>query len=163
MLGYEVADHVVRIDYYRPRGDQKEAWDNIDVVGFLGQKMQMKIDFLCRDSVLAAPLALELARVLDLAQRRGESGAQEQLGFFFKAPMTIDPTADPIHAMHEQERVLFEWLHADSGDAADTTRTVDLTDAVEASEGSPYPRESDADGTVTPEATTVATGGPASR
>jgi myo-inositol-1-phosphate synthase len=110
MLGYEVPDHVVRIDYYRPRGDAKEAWDNIDVVGFLGQRMQLKVDFLCRDSVLAAPLALELARLLDLAQRRGEAGAQEQLGFFFKAPMTVDPEADPLHAMHEQERVLSAWL-----------------------------------------------------
>jgi myo-inositol-1-phosphate synthase len=110
MLGYEVADHVVRIDYYRPRGDQKEAWDNIDVVGFLGQRMQLKIDFLCRDSVLAAPLALELARLLDLASRRGEGGTQEQLGFFFKAPMTVDPAAQPLHALHEQERVLNDWL-----------------------------------------------------
>ncbi|MDQ1631334.1 MAG: myo-inositol-phosphate synthase, partial [Frankiaceae bacterium] len=110
MLGYEVRDHVVRIDYYRPRGDQKEAWDNIDVVGFLGQRMQLKIDFLCRDSVLAAPLALELARLLDLASRRGEAGPQEQLGYFFKAPMTVDPAAEPLHAMHAQEQVLQDWL-----------------------------------------------------
>ena len=67
MLGYPVEDHLVDIRYYRPRGDDKEAWDNIDVTGFLGQKMQIKINFLCKDSILAAPLAIEIARVLGLA------------------------------------------------------------------------------------------------
>ena len=109
ILGYPVEDHVVRIDYYRPRGDQKEAWDAIDLVGFLGQRMQIKVDFQCRDSILAAPLALELARLLDLAQQRGEGGVQEQLGWFFKAPMTVGD-ATPEHALHRQERVLLEWL-----------------------------------------------------
>jgi myo-inositol-1-phosphate synthase len=70
MLGYHVEDHVVAINYYRPRGDAKEAWDTIDLVGFLGQRMQLKVNFLCRDSILAAPLVLELARLLDLARRR---------------------------------------------------------------------------------------------
>jgi myo-inositol-1-phosphate synthase len=99
----------VRIDYYRPRGDQKEAWDAIDLVGFLGQRMQVKVDFQCRDSILAAPLALELARLLDLAQQRGEGGVQEHLGWFFKAPMTRDG-AQPEHALHRQERALLRWL-----------------------------------------------------
>jgi myo-inositol-1-phosphate synthase len=109
MLGYPVDDHVVRIDYYRPRGDEKEAWDNIDLVGFLGQRMQVKVDFLCRDSVLAAPLVLELVRLVDEAARRGEGGAQEQLGFFFKAPITRDGS-QPEHALYRQEQVLHEWL-----------------------------------------------------
>ncbi|MEH1164034.1 inositol-3-phosphate synthase [Micromonospora sp. CPCC 205539] len=109
ILGYQVEDHVVRIDYYRPRGDAKEAWDNIDLVGFLGQRMQMKINFLCRDSILAAPLVLELVRLLDEAARRGEAGAQEQLGYFFKAPATRDGRV-PEHALHAQERMLLNWL-----------------------------------------------------
>ncbi len=109
ILGYDVDDHVVRIDYYRPRGDAKEAWDNIDLIGFLGQRMQMKIDFLCRDSILAAPLVLELVRLIDEAARRGEAGAQEQLGYFFKAPTTSDGRP-PEHALHAQERMLLSWL-----------------------------------------------------
>ncbi|MFD4541879.1 inositol-3-phosphate synthase [Streptomyces bauhiniae] len=111
MLGYPVEDHIVRIDYYRPRGDAKEAWDNVDLVGFLGRRMQLKIDFLCRDSILAAPLVLELVRVMAEAHRRGEGGVQEQLGYFFKAPMTADGT-EPEHALHEQERRLLSWLDA---------------------------------------------------
>ena len=117
ILGYPVEDHVVRIDYYRPRGDQKEAWDAIDLVGFLGQRMQVKVDFQCRDSILAAPLALELARLLDVAQQRGEGGVQEQLGWFFKAPMTPAGCA-PEHALHRQERVLLDWLLPGQGSAA---------------------------------------------
>jgi myo-inositol-1-phosphate synthase len=109
ILGYDVDDHVVRIDYYRPRGDAKEAWDNIDLIGFLGQRMQLKVDFLCRDSILAAPLVLELVRLVAEAKRRGEGGAQEQLGFFFKAPTTKDGRV-PEHALHAQERALFDWL-----------------------------------------------------
>ena len=109
ILGYPVEDHVVRIDYYRPRGDQKEAWDAVDLVGFLGQRMQIKVDFLCRDSILAAPLAVEIARLLDLAQQRGQGGVQSHLGWFFKAPMTADGST-PEHALHRQERVLMGWL-----------------------------------------------------
>ncbi|MGY1741638.1 MULTISPECIES: inositol-3-phosphate synthase [unclassified Blastococcus] len=111
ILGYPVEDHVVRIDYYRPRGDQKEAWDAIDLVGFLGQRMQVKVDFQCRDSILAAPLAIELARLTDLAQQRGEGGVQQQLGWFFKAPMTPGG-GTPEHALHRQEQVLLDWLGA---------------------------------------------------
>ena len=109
ILGYDVDDHVVRIDYYRPRGDAKEAWDNIDLVGFLGQRMQLKVDFLCRDSILAAPLVLELVRLVAEADRRGEGGPQEQLGYFFKAPVHRAGTK-PEHALHVQERILLDWL-----------------------------------------------------
>jgi myo-inositol-1-phosphate synthase len=79
--------HAVRINYYPPRGDAKEGWDNIDIVGWLGYPMQIKIDFLCRDSILAAPLVLDLVLFLDLAQRSGMRGIQEWLSFYFKAPM----------------------------------------------------------------------------
>ena len=109
ILGYPVEDHLVDIRYYRPRGDNKEAWDNIDLVGFLGQKMQMKVNFLCRDSILAAPLVIEIARVLDLARSRGQGGVQEQLGLFFKAPMTPAGRREE-HSFPVQQRVLNDWL-----------------------------------------------------
>lgn len=80
-------DHKVRIEYYPPRGDNKEGWDNIDIFGWLGYKMQIKVNFLCRDSILAAPLVLDLALFLDLAQRAGMSGILEWLSFYFKSPM----------------------------------------------------------------------------
>jgi len=80
--------HKVRIEYYPPRGDQKEGWDNLDIFGWLGYPMQIKIDFLCRDSILAAPLVLDLALFSDLAQRAGMHGVQEWLSFYYKAPMT---------------------------------------------------------------------------
>lgn len=108
ILGYPVEDHIIDIRYYRPRGDNKEAWDNIDITGFLDQPMQIKVNFLCKDSILAAPLAIEIARCLDLAQRRGESGIQEQLSVFFKLPMT--KRAHPEQAFHKQEAMLLEWL-----------------------------------------------------
>ncbi len=111
ILGYPVEDHIVDIRYYKPRGDNKEAWDNIDLVGFLGQKMQIKVNFLCRDSILAAPLVIEIARVLDLARQRGEGGIQEQLGLFFKAPMTPAGKREE-HSFPVQERVLLDWLAA---------------------------------------------------
>ncbi|HJS90741.1 MAG TPA: inositol-3-phosphate synthase [Steroidobacteraceae bacterium] len=79
--------HQVQINYYPPRGDNKEGWDNIDLFGWLGYPMQLKINFLCRDSILAAPLVLDLALFLDLAQRAGRSGIQEWLSFYFKSPM----------------------------------------------------------------------------
>jgi myo-inositol-1-phosphate synthase len=80
--------HKVRIEYYPPRGDAKEGWDNIDIVGWLGQPMQIKVNFLCRDSILAAPIVLDLILFLDLAQRAGLSGIQEWLSFYFKSPMS---------------------------------------------------------------------------
>ena len=110
ILGYEVEDHIVDIRYYRPRKDNKEAWDNIDLTGFLGQPMQMKVNFLCKDSILAAPLAIEIARCLDLAKKRGVSGVFEELGVFFKYPMTRDANAYTENALHKQEDVLLNWL-----------------------------------------------------
>lgn len=80
--------HKVRIEYYPPRGDAKEGWDNIDLFGWLGYPMQLKVNFLCRDSILAAPIVLDLALLMDLAQRAGFHGTQEWLSFFFKSPMT---------------------------------------------------------------------------
>jgi myo-inositol-1-phosphate synthase len=79
--------HVVRINYYPPRGDNKEGWDNIDIFGWLGYKMQLKINFLCRDSILAAPIVLDSALFLDLAKRAGMRGIQEWLSFYYKSPM----------------------------------------------------------------------------
>ncbi len=108
ILGYRVEDHLVDIRYYRPRGDNKEAWDNIDLTGFLGQPMQLKVNFLCRDSILAAPLAIEIARCLELARQRGESGIQEHLSVFFKLPMS--KAEPPEQAFHKQEAKLLEWL-----------------------------------------------------
>jgi len=93
---YKDFSHVVRINYYPPRGDNKEGWDNIDIFGWLGYPMQIKIDFLCRDSILAAPLVLDLALFLDLAQRVGMKGVQEWLSFYFKSPMTA-PGLYPEH------------------------------------------------------------------
>ena len=80
--------HQVRINYYPARGDQKEGWDNIDIFGWLGYPMQIKVDFLCRDSILAAPLVLDLALFTDLSHRAGLSGIQEWLSFYFKSPIT---------------------------------------------------------------------------
>jgi myo-inositol-1-phosphate synthase len=108
MLGYEVEDHIIDIRYYRPRGDNKEAWDNIDIRGFLGQTMQIKVNFLCKDSILAAPLAIEVARCLDLAASRGESGIIEELGAFFKMPMSR--SGRPEHVFHKQHETLLTWL-----------------------------------------------------
>jgi len=103
-------DHLVRINYYRPRGDDKEGWDNIDLFGWLGYPMQLKIDFLCRDSILAAPLVLDLARLLDLASRSGDNGAIDWLGFYFKEPMRRNPHERAVHDLFEQERILFDAL-----------------------------------------------------
>jgi myo-inositol-1-phosphate synthase len=109
ILGYPVEDHIVMIHYYRPRGDAKEAWDNIDVSGFLGQKMQIKVNFLCQDSILAAPLVIEIARVLDLAAKRGDGGVQEQMSLFFKLPQTRGGR-QPEHEFSCQVRMLDAWL-----------------------------------------------------
>ncbi|HEY0406884.1 MAG TPA: inositol-3-phosphate synthase [Pyrinomonadaceae bacterium] len=93
---YKDFSHVVRINYYPPRGDNKEGWDNIDIFGWLGYPMQIKIDFLCRDSILAAPIVLDLALLLDLAQRVELKGVQEWLSFYFKSPQTA-PGLYPEH------------------------------------------------------------------
>ena len=93
--------HQVQINYYPPRGDNKESWDNIDIVGWLGYPMQIKINFLCRDSILAAPLVLDIALFLDLAQRAGRSGIQEWLSFYFKSPLHA-PELYPEHDLFIQ-------------------------------------------------------------
>lgn len=93
---YKDLYHLVRINYYPPRGDAKEGWDNIDIFGWLGYPMQIKIDFLCRDSILAAPVALDIVLFLDLAQRAGMRGIQEWMSFYFKAPLTA-PGLYPEH------------------------------------------------------------------
>jgi myo-inositol-1-phosphate synthase len=97
--------HVVRINYYPPRGDNKEGWDNVDIVGWLGYPMQIKINFLCRDSILAAPLVLDLALLLDFAARAGLGGMQEWLSFFFKSPMAPAGLA-PEHDLFIQQAKL---------------------------------------------------------
>jgi myo-inositol-1-phosphate synthase len=93
--------HKVRINYYPPRGDNKEGWDNIDIFGWLGYPMQIKVDFLCRDSILAAPLVLDLALFLDFADRASMSGIQEWLSFYFKSPQTA-PGLYPEHDLFIQ-------------------------------------------------------------
>jgi len=98
---YSDLHHVVRINYYPPRGDNKEGWDNIDLVGWLGYKMQLKVNFLCRDSILAAPIVLDVALFLDLAKRAGLSGIQEWLSFYFKSPQHA-PALYPEHDLFIQ-------------------------------------------------------------
>ncbi len=104
--------HKVRINYYPPRGDNKEGWDNIDIFGWMGYGMQIKVDFLCRDSILAAPIVLDLAIFLDLAGRAGLNGIQEWLSFYFKAPQTA-PGLYPEHDIFIQNWKLkntLRWL-----------------------------------------------------
>ena len=98
---YGKIHHVVRINYYPPRGDNKEGWDNIDIFGWMGYPMQIKVDFLCRDSILAAPIVLDLAIFSDLAKRSGMSGIQEWLSFYFKSPQTA-PGLYPEHDLFIQ-------------------------------------------------------------
>ncbi|EYF08409.1 inositol-3-phosphate synthase [Chondromyces apiculatus] len=104
--------HKVRIEYYPPRGDAKEGWDNIDLVGWLGYPMQIKLNFLCRDSILAAPIVLDLALLMDLAQRAGFHGTQEWLSFYWKSPMTA-PNLYPEHDLFIQSMKLkntMRWM-----------------------------------------------------
>ena len=103
--------HKVCIDYYPPRGDAKEGWDNIDIQGWLGQPMQIKINFLCRDSILAAPIALDLILFMDLAQRAGLSGIQEWLSFYYKAPTAPD-SQEPEHDLFIQHLMLTNMLRS---------------------------------------------------
>jgi myo-inositol-1-phosphate synthase len=93
--------HKIRINYYPPRKDNKESWDNIDIFGWLGYKMQIKVNFLCRDSILAAPIVLDLALLIDFAKRAGMSGIQEWLSFYFKSPQTA-PGLRPEHDIFKQ-------------------------------------------------------------
>jgi myo-inositol-1-phosphate synthase len=106
---YDKMFHKVRINYYPPRGDNKEGWDNIDIFGWLGYPMQIKVDFLCRDSILAAPIVLDLVLFLDLAQRAGMRGIQEWLSFYFKSPMTA-PELYPEHDLFIQSMKLKNTL-----------------------------------------------------
>ena len=110
---YGEIDHVVRINYYPPRGDNKEGWDAIDIFGWLGYPMQIKVNFMCRDSILAAPIVLDLALFMDLASRAGESGVQEWLSFYLKAPQA----ATDVPAEHDLfiqqtkfKNTLREWM-----------------------------------------------------
>ncbi len=106
---YSKYTHKVRINYYPPRGDNKEGWDNIDIFGWLGYPMQIKVDFLCRDSILAAPIVLDLVLFLDLANRCGMSGIQEWLSFYFKSPMCA-PELYPEHDLFIQQMKLKNTL-----------------------------------------------------
>jgi myo-inositol-1-phosphate synthase len=106
---YGNIDHVVRINYYPPRGDNKEGWDNIDIFGWLGYPMQIKVNFLCRDSILAAPIVLDLALFMDLAKRSDMHGVQEWLSFYFKSPMTA-PGLYPEHNLFVQQTKLKNTL-----------------------------------------------------
>ncbi len=108
MLGYE-PHHQVQIHFYPPRGDNKESWDAVDFEGFLGLPMQLKINGLWRDSVLAAPMCVDLVRFMDLAHRRGERGPQSWLSFYFKSPYGA-ATQAPAHEFHRQERLLVDYL-----------------------------------------------------
>ena len=113
---YEGYYHKVRINYYPPRGDNKEGWDNIDIFGWLGYPMQIKVDFLCRDSILAAPIVLDLAIFLDLAQRASLYGNQEWLSFYWKSPMHAE-NEKPIHDIFVQAMKLkntLRWLMNES-------------------------------------------------
>ena len=109
---YKELYHKVRINYYPPRGDNKEGWDNLDIFGWLGYEMQIKVDFLCRDSILAAPIVLDLAIFLDLASRAGMGGIQEWLSFYFKSPQTAEGLY-PEHDLFIQQWKLkntLRWL-----------------------------------------------------
>jgi myo-inositol-1-phosphate synthase len=111
--------HKVRINYYPPRGDNKEGWDNIDIFGWCGYPMQIKVDFLCRDSILAAPLVLDLALFFDLAQRAKLSGIQEWLSFYFKSPQ-VAPGLYPEHDLFIQQTKLKNTLRWLMGEGAIT-------------------------------------------
>ena len=110
---YGNIDHVVRINYYPPRGDNKEGWDAIDIFGWMGYPMQIKVDFLCRDSILAAPIVLDLALFLDLAHRAGQSGVQEWLSFYLKAPQAAGEAGAEHDLFIQQTKfknTLREWM-----------------------------------------------------
>ena len=107
--------HVVKINYYPPRGDNKEGWDNIDVFGWMGYPMQIKVNFLCRDSILAAPVVLDLALFMDLAERCSFKGIQEWLSFYFKSPLHA-PEVQPEHNLFVQELKLHNTLRFMAGE-----------------------------------------------
>jgi myo-inositol-1-phosphate synthase len=122
IVGYHVDNHQVHIHYYRPRGDSKEAWDNIDLVGFAGVPMQIKVNFLCQDSALAAPLVIDLVRLLDVAKRAGDYGIQRQLSLFFKSPYHR-PGEEAVHDLFKQEQRLLQWVRERSRPHVNGTKT----------------------------------------
>ena len=109
IMNYPVADHQVHIHYYRPRRDNKESWDNIDLNGFLGYPMQIKVNFLCRDSILAAPLILDIARLMTVSLRNGESGPLSHFSLFFKSPEIPEGT-QVQHDLFIQRNLLEKWI-----------------------------------------------------
>jgi myo-inositol-1-phosphate synthase len=117
---YGDIQHKVRIDYYPPRGDNKEGWDNIDFSGWMDYPMEIKINFLCRDSILAAPLVLDLALFSDLAKRRGMAGPQEWLSFYFKSPQ-VRGGEMPVHDLFAQYAMLTEQLETFADEASGET------------------------------------------
>ena len=121
--------HKVRINYYPPRGDDKEGWDNIDIFGWLGYPMQIKVDFLCRDSILAAPIVLDLVLFLDLAKKSKMSGIQEWLSFYFKSPMCL-PKLHPEHDLFVQLAKLKNTLRHIMGEDMITHLGLDYTDEI---------------------------------
>jgi myo-inositol-1-phosphate synthase len=138
---YEGFHHQVRINYYPPRGDNKEGWDNLDIFGWLGYPMQIKIDFLCRDSILAAPLVLDVALFLDLARRTGMYGLQEWLSFYFKSPMTL-PELYPEHDLFIQLMKLKNTLRHLRGEEQITHLGLDYYPAPEEMEPARIKQES---------------------
>ncbi|MBE7442538.1 MAG: hypothetical protein KFKLKKLM_01591 [Flavobacteriales bacterium] len=125
---YKDLYHKVRINYYPPHGDNKEGWDNIDIFGWMGYRMQIKVDFLCRDSILAAPLVLDLAIFLDLASRAGMSGVQEWLSFYFKSPQEKIAGLKPMHDIFKQEMKLKNTLRHLKGEELITHLGLDYED-----------------------------------
>ena len=126
--------HKIRIEYYPPRGDEKEGWDNIDIFGWCGLPMQIKVNFLCRDSILAAPIVLDLVLFLDLAQRAGMSGIQEWLSFYFKAPMSR-PDLRPEHDLFIQHLKLQNTLRILMGEEVLDHSGLDYYESQEGGEG----------------------------
>ncbi len=119
ILGYKVPNHQVHIHYYPPRGDAKEAWDNIDIEGFLGERMQIKLNFLCKDSILAAPLVIDLFRLMDVAHRNGDKGIQRQMSLFFKSPYATEGER-PMHDLFKQYAMLEKWAKSVTSQVAKT-------------------------------------------
>ncbi len=120
--------HKVRINYYPPRGDNKEGWDNIDIFGWLGYPMQLKIDFLCKDSILAAPIVLDLVLFMDLAQRSNMSGIQEWLSFYFKSPMhaeNVVPEHDLFIQLMKLKNTLRRMMGVEAVTHTDESETYD--------------------------------------
>jgi len=131
---YKEHYHKVRINYYPPRGDNKEGWDNIDIFGWLGYEMQMKIDFLCKDSILAAPIVLDLILLMDLAKRSSLSGIQEWLSFYFKSPMhseDVVPEHDLFIQLMKMKNTLRELVGVSPVTHTDPNNTPAFTDDID--------------------------------